>query len=59
MYGNIFNIETSENEKFRNYILKNFLSIDSARKTDKGYVFDYPLEKCFEMELVLGLPTSG
>ena len=40
-------------------ILNKFLSISSFRKTDKGYVYDGPLEKGFEMELLLGFPTSG
>ena len=59
LYGNTVEIETEERKKLRLEILKKFLAIGSARKTDKGYVYDGPLEKNFEMELVLGLPASG
>ena len=59
MYGNTADIETPERKKLREDILNKFLLIGSARKTDKGYVYDGPLEKGFQMELVLGLPASG
>ena len=50
LYGNKVKIETPERKKLRSEILTKFLSIGSARKTDKGYVYDGPLEKGFEME---------
>ena len=59
LYGNTADIETPERKKLRDEILNKFLSIGSARKTDKGYVYDGPLEKDFQMELVLGLPAAG
>ena len=59
LYGNTADIETPERKKLREDILNKFLLIGSARKTDKGYVYDGPLEKGFQMELVLGLPASG
>ena len=59
LYGNTADIETPERKKLRDEILNKFLSIGSARKTDKGYVYDGPLEKGFQMELVLGLPAAG
>ena len=59
LYGNTADIETPERKKLRDEILNKFLSIGSARKTDKGYVYDGPLEKGFKMELVLGLPAAG
>ena len=59
LYGNTVEIETPERQKLRSDILNRFLALGSGRKTDKGYVYDGPLEKNFEMELVLGLPASG
>ena len=59
LYGNTIEIETPERQKLRSDILNRFLALGSGRKTDKGYVYDGPLEKNFEMELVLGLPASG
>ena len=59
LYGNTADIETPERKKLREEVLNKFLSIGSARKTDKGYVYDGPLEKGFKMELVLGLPAAG
>jgi len=59
LYGNTADIETPERIKLRKEILNKFLSIGSARKTDKGYIYDGPLEKGFQMELVLGLPAAG
>ena len=59
LYGNTADIETPERKKLREDILNKFLLIGSARKTDKGYVYDGPLEKGFQMELVLGLPAAG
>ena len=59
LYGNTADIQTSERLKLRKEILDKFLSIGSARKTDKGYIYDGPLEKGFQMELVLGLPAAG
>jgi hypothetical protein len=59
LYGNTADIETPERKKLRDEVLNKFLSIGSARKTDKGYVYDGPLEKGFQMELVLGLPAAG
>ena len=58
-YGNTADIETPERKKLREEILNKFLAIGSARKTEKGYVYDGPLEKGFQMELVLGLPAAG
>ena len=52
-------MKTLECEKFNQGILNKFLSISSIRKTDKVYVYDSPLEKGFEMELLLGFSTSG
>jgi len=52
-------LKLEECEKFNEGILNKFLSISSYRKTDKDYVYDGPLEKGFEMELLLGFPTSG
>lgn len=59
LYGNTADIETPERQNLREEILNKFLSIGSARKTDKGYIYDGPLEKGFQIELVLGLPASG
>jgi hypothetical protein len=59
LYGNTIEIETPERQKLRSDILNKFLALGSGRKTDKGYVYDGPLEKNFEMELVLGLPAAG
>ena len=59
LYGNTADIETPERKKLREDILNKFLLKGSARKTDKGYVYDGPLEKDFQMELVLGLPAAG
>jgi hypothetical protein len=59
LYGNTADIETPERKKLREEILNRFLSIGSARKTEKGYIYDGPLEKGFQMELVLGLPAAG
>ena len=59
LYGNTADIETPERKKLREDILNKFLLKGSARKTDKGYVYDGPLEKGFQMELVLGLPAAG
>ena len=59
LYGNTADIQTPERLKLRKEILDKFLSIGSARKTEKGYIYDGPLEKGFQMELVLGLPAAG
>lgn len=66
VYGKTHEINTPEREQLREDILKDFLAIGSARVSstdpDTGwntYVYDGPVEKNFEMELVLGLPAAG
>ncbi len=65
VYGNTANINTPEREELREHICDKFLSAGSARtqyvdSTGKHkYVYDGPLDKDYEMELVLGLPASG
>jgi len=65
-YGITSEIDTPERDKLREDILKKFLAIGSARtesvdeETGRAkYVYDGPLNKDYEMELVLGLPASG
>ncbi len=65
-YGKTSEIDTAARRMLRNYILDDFLSIGSARTESINeetqlhkYVYDGPLEKGYEMELVLGLPASG
>ena len=65
-YGNTSEIDTPERDKLREDVLKKFLAIGSARtesvdeETGRAkYVYDGPLNKDYEMELVLGLPASG
>ena len=65
LYGNTAEIDTPERNALRQEIIEKFLSQGSARTesiNEKGkhhYVYDGPLNKDFEMELVLGLPASG
>jgi len=66
VYGKTHEINTPEREQLREDILKEFLSAGSARVSatdpDTGwnsYAYDGPLEKGFQMELVLGLPAAG
>ena len=65
VYGNTANIDTPEREELREHICDKFLSAGSARTqyVDSNgkhkYVYDGPLDKDYEMELVLGLPASG
>lgn len=65
MYGNTAEIDTPERDAIREEIKVWFLSLGSARTDyiDKSgkhhYVYDGPLKKEYEMELVLGLPASG
>ena len=65
-YGITSEIDTPERDKLREDVLKKFLAIGSARtesvdeETGRAkYVYDGPLNKDYEMELVLGLPASG
>ena len=65
LYGNTADINTPERQELREKVLQEFLSIGSARKIydatakrDK-YVYDGPLNKNYQMTLVLGLPASG
>jgi len=65
LYGNTAEIDTPEREQLRQDLKDWFLSRGSARTErvdDDGrhhYVYDGPLSRDFEMELVLGLPASG
>ncbi len=66
LYGKTSEIDTPERDQLREDVLNEFLAIGSARTEstdpDTGratYVYDGPLKKNFEMELVLGLPASG
>lgn len=65
LYGNTVEINTPEREALREDILKHFLALGSARteSVDENgkhhYVYDGPLNRDFQMELVLGLPASG
>ena len=68
LYGDTAEINTPERAELREKILREFLSIGSARAEGAGkvdalgrirYVYDGPLEKGYRVELVLGLPASG
>ena len=65
LYGNTAEIDTPEREKLRQETIDWFLSLGSARteSVDENgrhhYVYDGPLNRDYEMELVLGLPASG
>ncbi|SCY59119.1 Zeta toxin [Lachnospiraceae bacterium XBB2008] len=66
VYGNTANIDTPERQALREHICAKFLSAGSARTRSidfatgrHNYVYDGPLDKGYEMELVLGLPASG
>lgn len=66
IYGNTADIDTPEREALRKAICAKFLSAGSARTQSvdfttrrHNYVYDGPLDKGYEMELVLGLPASG
>lgn len=65
LYGNTADINTPERQELREKVLQEFLSIGSARKISDAtakrakYVYDGPLNKNYQMTLVLGLPSSG
>ena len=65
IYGNTADIDTPEREQLRQETLEWFLTLGSARteSVDENgkhhYVYDGPLSRDFQMELVLGLPASG
>ena len=65
LYGNTADIDTPERQALREELREQFLSQGSARTESQDengkshYVYDGPLEKGYEMELVLGLPASG
>ena len=66
VYGNTADIDTPERQELREHICAKFLSAGSARTRSidfatgrHNYVYDGPLDKGYEMELVLGLPASG
>ena len=60
-YGFTHKIDTPERKELRKKILEDFLAIGSARfdVNTKHYVYDGPLEKNFQLEIVTGLPASG
>ena len=65
IYGNTADIDTPERRQLREEIKDWFLTLGSARteSVDENgrhhYVYDGPLNRDFQMELVLGLPASG
>lgn len=66
VYGNTANIDTPERTELRDHIKAKFLSAGSARTRSydfstgrRTYAYDGPLDKGYEMEIVLGLPASG
>lgn len=65
IYGNTAEIDTPERAQLREELEAEFLSHGSARteSVDENgkhhYVYDGPLNRDFQMELVLGLPASG
>lgn len=65
LYGNTADIDTPEREQLREDLKNRFLALGSARteSVDENgrhhYVYDGPLNRDFQMELVLGLPASG
>lgn len=66
VYGNTANIDTPEREALREALKAKFLSTGSARTQSidsstgrHRYVYDGPLDKGYELELVLGLPAAG
>ncbi len=69
LYGNTADIHTQEREEIRAKVLREFLSIGAARKTEgQGnvtgktkyhYVYDAPLSRNYKMTLVMGLPAVG
>ncbi|MCR5510415.1 MAG: zeta toxin family protein [Lachnospiraceae bacterium] len=66
VYGKTSDIDTPERQQLRESILAKFLSTGSARTRSidfatrrHNYAYDGPLDKDYEMELVLGLPASG
>ncbi|MBQ8111067.1 MAG: hypothetical protein IJ124_12990 [Clostridia bacterium] len=64
-YGNTADIDTPEREELREELKNWFLGLGSARTESvdengkHSYVYDGPLNRDFQMELVLGLPASG
>ena len=65
LYGNTADIDTPEREALREEIKDWFLTLGSARTESvdengkRHYAYDGPLNRDFQMELVLGLPASG
>ena len=66
VYGNTADIDTPERKALRDAIKAKFLSAGSARTRSfdyssgrRSYAYDGPLDKGYELELVLGLPASG
>ncbi|MBE5806937.1 MAG: ATP-binding protein [Clostridiales bacterium] len=65
LYGNTAEIDTRERNELRAQIIADFLATGSARteSVDENgrhhYVYDGPLNRDYQMELVLGLPASG
>ena len=65
LYGNTADIDTPERKQMRKELKEWFLKLGSARTEsvdDNGkhhYVYDGPVKKDYQMELVLGLPASG
>ena len=65
VYGITADIDTPEREQLREDLENWFLSLGSARteSVDENgkhhYVYDGPLNRDYQMELVLGLPASG
>ena len=65
IYGNTAEIDTPEREQLRQELQDWFLSRGSARTEtvdEDGrhrYVYDGPLSRDYQLELVLGLPASG
>jgi len=65
LYGNTAEIDTPERDQLRQETVQWFLTLGSARteSIDQNgrhhYVYDGPLQKGYQMELVLGLPASG
>ena len=65
LYGNTADIDTPERNQLRQEVMEWFLTLGSARTEsidENGkhhYVYDGPLNRDYQMELVLGLPASG
>ena len=65
LYGNTAEINTPERDALRQEKKEWFLTLGSARTESvddygrRRYVYDGPLQRDYQMELVLGLPASG